>query len=62
MNQNSLQPKKENLRKAVKWLSERRSFTLEAIEQAAQLFDLSPIDEDFLLRHFRKESDRKTQE
>jgi hypothetical protein len=57
---NSQQPKKENLRKAIKWLSERQSFTLEAIEHSAKLFDLSPLDEDFIIRHFRHGSEGKS--
>ena len=39
----------EALRKAVNWLCERNSYTLADIEQAARRFDLSPLDENFLL-------------
>jgi hypothetical protein len=52
----SIQPNGEDLRKAVKWISEERQFnpgkdfnTL--IEEACMKFDLSPKDADFLLRH-----------
>ncbi len=60
MSQKLQQPKKENLRKAIKWLSERQTFTLEAIEHAARLFDLSPLDEDFIMRHFRRGPEEKS--
>ena len=52
----SIQPKGEDLRRAVKWVSDERhsnpgreSKTL--IEEACMKFNLSPKDEDFLLRH-----------
>jgi hypothetical protein len=47
-------PKGEGLRRAVAWLAEHRSWTLELIEEACQRFDLSPADEEFLLRELRK--------
>lgn len=47
-----IQPKGEPLRKAVRWLSEQRRYTAEAISEAARRFDLSPTDETFLLQHF----------
>ncbi|MCG6973032.1 MAG: hypothetical protein LJE66_07795 [Desulfobacterales bacterium] len=52
----SIQPSGEDLRKAVKWVSEERQFNqgkeLKAIvEEACVKFDLSPKDADFLLRH-----------
>ncbi len=60
MSQKLQQPKKENLRKAIKWLSERQTYTLEAIEHAARLFDLSPLDVDFIMRHFRREPEERS--
>lgn len=42
------------LRQAVRWLSDRRTYSAEAIEAACRKFDLSPRDEEFLLRHFRQ--------
>jgi hypothetical protein len=52
----SIQPNGEDLRKAVKWISEERQFNpgieLQAlVEEACMKFDLSPKDADFLLRH-----------
>ena len=51
----SIQPEGEDLRKAVKWISEERKFSPEKelktiIEEACLKFDLSPMDADFLLR------------
>ncbi len=48
----AIQPQGEKLRKAVRWLSERRRYTADAIGEAARRFDLSPADEEFLLQHF----------
>ncbi len=51
----SIQPKGEDLRRAVKWVSEERKYNPEKeqkalIEEACIKFDLSPLDADFLLR------------
>ena len=51
-----IQPKGEDLRRAVKWVSEERKYNSEKevetiVQEACMKFDLSPIDEDFLLRH-----------
>ena len=51
----SIQPEGENLRKAVKWISEERKYNperslKELIEAASLNFDLSPGDEEFLFR------------
>ncbi len=56
----SIQPKGEDLRKAVKWVSEERKYNPEKepkalIEEACMKFDLSPLDADFLLRHLLKQ-------
>ncbi len=40
------------LRNAVRWLSDLGKHDARAIEEACRLFDLSPADEDFLLRQF----------
>ena len=50
----SIQPKGEDLRRAVKWVSEERKYNPEKeqkvlIEEACVKFDLSPLDADFLL-------------
>jgi hypothetical protein len=52
----SIQPNGEDLRKAVKWISEERQFNSSKelktlVEEAGMKFDLSPKDADFLLRH-----------
>ena len=49
----SLLPEGENLRRAVRWLSEHAPPTAEVINQAACQFDLTPLEEEFLLREFR---------
>lgn len=50
----SIVPDGDHLRRAVAWLAEQGAWTPELIEQACQRFDLSPIDEDFLLRESRR--------
>jgi hypothetical protein len=47
-------PRGESLRRAVRWLSDERRHDAAAIEEAARRFDLTPAEEEFLLRHFRK--------
>lgn len=49
----SLLPEHEGLRRAVQWLATQTSWDAKIIEEASRRFDLSPIDEEFLLRHFR---------
>lgn len=49
----SLLPEREGLRRAVAWLAEQPSRDARTIEEACRRFDLSPVDEDFLLHHFR---------
>ncbi len=46
--------KGEALRKAVKWICERETYTLAGIEEASRRFDLSPLDENFLISLFTK--------
>ena len=51
----TIQPKGEDLRKAVKWISEERKYNPEAkpaklVEEACLKFDLSPKDAEFLTR------------
>lgn len=45
-------PEGENLRRAVRWLSEEKAYTPEGIQEASIRFDLSPQEEQFLLDHF----------
>lgn len=51
----TIHPKGEDLRRAVKWVSEERKYNKEKklkmlIEEACLKFNLSPVDADFLLR------------
>ena len=53
----SIMPAGENVRKAIKWISDKRQYEPEEcgplmtmIEQAAKRFDLSPKDVEFLIR------------
>jgi hypothetical protein len=54
-----LTPQGENVRKAVKWISDKRQYEPETcgplgtlVEQASHRFDLSPKDQDFIFRFF----------
>ncbi|MEX2525016.1 MAG: hypothetical protein WD750_08665 [Gammaproteobacteria bacterium] len=56
MNSNhSTLPEGENLRRAVRWLSEHAPVTSATINDAGLRFDLTPSEEEFLLREFRRE-------
>jgi len=47
-------PDRDALRRAVAWLAEQGTWTPSLIEQACQRFDVSPEDEEFLLREFHR--------
>jgi hypothetical protein len=49
----SLLPEGEGLRRAVAWLAGQTVRNPETIEEASRRFNLSPLDEQFLLDHFR---------
>ena len=49
----ALLPEGEGLRRAVAWLAGQSVRDLATIEEASRRFNLSPLDEDFLLQHFR---------
>ena len=54
----TIQPKGENLRQAVRWISERRGEETKAtiptlIGEASLRFNLSPKDEEFLVNFYR---------
>jgi hypothetical protein len=49
----SILPEGEELRRAVAWLAKQPTHDAGAIEEASRRFNLSPIDEQFLLEHFR---------
>jgi len=49
------------LKKAIQWIDERRredprASTMKLIDEASRRFELSPIQADFLYRHFAKTS------
>jgi len=52
-----LVPHGEALRRALAWLAEHGGWTAARIEEACQRFDLSPADEEFLLRALRSMRD-----
>jgi hypothetical protein len=56
----TIQPESENLRKAVKWISDERQYgpdkkTSKLIEEACFKFNLSPADAEYLARFVRNE-------
>jgi hypothetical protein len=53
MNRDSLLPHGEALRRAVRWLGEQPKRDPATIEEAARRFDLTPLEEQFLLEYFR---------
>ena len=60
----SILPEGEQLRKAVRWISEERQTRENAnlaklIDEACIKFDLSPADTDFLFRFFTEEKSKK---
>ena len=55
----TVQPEGENLRKAVKWISEERKYnpgqkSSALIEKACLKFDLSPLDAEYLLNFLKQ--------
>ncbi|WP_455205957.1 hypothetical protein [Kaarinaea lacus] len=52
----TLIPEGDNLRKAVSWLSEQNTVSSSTVEEASLKFDLTPLEEAFLLRHFVTEN------
>jgi hypothetical protein len=55
----TVQPEGEDLRKAVKWISEERKYNPDAkssklIEEACLKFDLSPMDAEYLLKTLKQ--------
>ena len=60
----SILPEGEQLRKAVRWISEERQERKDAnlaklIDEACVKFDLSPTDSEFLIRFFAAKSQEK---
>ncbi len=63
----SILPEGEQLRKAVRWISEERQSREDAnlaklINEACIKFDLSPADTEFLLRFFAEEKSKSRYE
>lgn len=55
----SIMPEGEDLRKAVKWISEiiqsgTQKSKMELVDEASLRFDLKPNDEEFLIRCYNK--------
>ena len=53
-------PRGEKLRRALRWLSDEGRHDAAAIEKACRRFDLSPADEEFLLREARRGTEGRT--
>jgi hypothetical protein len=49
-----LTPPGDALRHAVRWLGEHGPWTLERIEEACRRFDLTPLDQEFLINEYRR--------
>ena len=52
-----LLPEHEGLRHAVAWLLEQGRWTPELVDEASRRFDLSPVDEEFLLNEAARLAD-----
>ena len=52
-----LLPEHEGLRRAVAWLLEQGRWTPELVDEASRRFDLSPVDEEFLLNEAARMAD-----
>jgi hypothetical protein len=53
MHTDEVPPEGESLRKALRWLSEQpEPHNFPQVEAASRRFDLSPVDEEFLIRMF----------
>ncbi len=61
-------PEGENLRKAVKWISEEKQYSpgthkdSDIINEAAMKFNLSPAETDFLYRFLKEQKQEKSGE
>ena len=56
MSDSWLMPKGADLLSAVRWLSQQHRHDRQAIEEASLRFDLSPLDEEFVLQHCRSDA------
>ena len=55
-----IQPQGEQLRNAVRWLSDNQDYSYAAISEAARKFDLSPFDTEFLIKTFVQNNTQKS--
>ena len=58
----TVQPEGEDIRKAVKWISDERQYgadkaLIKLIEEAGLKFNLSPADQEYLINFFKKGDD-----
>ena len=58
-----IQPKGDQLKKAIQWISEKRKDIPDVnlgkiVDEAGFLFDLSPKDSEFLLRFVKNDNDQ----
>ncbi len=53
-------PEGEALRSAVRWVSKMHQYDLKSIEEACQRYDLSPSEEEFMIRHFVHPGSKKS--
>ncbi|MEJ2178949.1 MAG: hypothetical protein P8Y28_00590 [Gammaproteobacteria bacterium] len=60
MSDSSLLPEGENLRRAIKWIGEQHKHDAKTIEAASVQFDLTPVEEEFVIRHFQENSPGKS--
>jgi hypothetical protein len=51
-----LEPRGEALRQALRWLSDNAPVTSETIDEAGRRFNLSPSEEEFLLKEYREQT------
>lgn len=52
----ALVPDSEALRHAVRWLADNAAWTAQGIQEACLRFDVTPADEEFLLRELHRRS------
>ena len=55
----SIFPEGEALRNAIRWISVVHKYDIATIEEASLRYDLSPWEEEFLLKHFVKGDTKK---
>ena len=60
MSDSSLLPEGENLRRAIQWIGEQNKHDAKTIEAACVQFDLTPNEEEFVIRHFQENAARKS--